>query len=120
MKEIKKILNAAKKVFLIADINIDLTLKGIKKIPNFSRDFGAEIELDDVSCTIGGSGFNFIKTISSFGIKIDFYGKIGNDLFGNYIKDYLEKENINDSLIVSNDVKTGITTVIPIRNDRIF
>ena len=109
-----------KKVFLIGDINIDFTLKGIKKNPNFSKDLGTEIELEDALYTIGGSGFNFIKAISSFGVQVDFYAKIGNDFYGKYIKDYLEDEGINNSLIVSDKVKTGITTIIPIKRDRIF
>lgn len=109
-----------KKVFLIGDINIDFTLKGVNNLPNLSEDQGIEISLEDISYTVGGSGFNFLKVISNFGVKVDFYAKIGDDLYGNYIKDYLEKENINNSLIVSDNSRTGITSIIPIKGDRVL
>lgn len=109
-----------KKVLLIGDINIDLTLKGIKNISEFNRDLGSEIELKGIVTSIGGSGFNFIQALNSFGIEIDLYGKIGNDIFGNYIKTYLKEKDIENSLIISDEINTGFTEIIPIESDRIL
>ena len=66
-----------KKVFLIGDINIDLTLKGIESISEFNKDLGTEIELKDISISVGGSGFNFIKAINSFELKLIYMEKLG-------------------------------------------
>jgi sugar/nucleoside kinase (ribokinase family) len=111
----------SKKVFLIGDINIDLALRGLKQdMANINWKVGPELKIDDFSFEIGGSGFNFIKALSSFGVEIDFYGKTGDDIFGDYINKYLKKEKIQNSIVISKKIKTGITIVIPIGNNRIF
>jgi sugar/nucleoside kinase (ribokinase family) len=111
----------SKKVFLIGDINIDLALRGLKQdMANINWKIGPELKIDDFSFDIGGSGFNFIKALSSFGVEVDFYGKTGDDIFGDYINKYLKKEKIQNSIVISKKIKTGITTVIPIGNNRIF
>ncbi len=112
--------NSKIKVHLVGDINIDFTLIGILKVPDLNKDLGMETRVGDISYTVGGSGFNFIKAISGFGLEVDFYAKVGKDFYGNYIRDYLKRENIGNSLIVDYKVKTGICTVIPIKDDRIL
>jgi len=108
----------SKQVILIGDINIDLSLKGIRNISEIK--LGAELGIDEYTFDIGGSGFNFIKALNSFGVKTDFYGKIGNDFFGHNIKEHLKNNKINNSLIISDEIKTGITTMIPIKKNRFF
>lgn len=107
-----------KNVILIGDINIDLALKGVKDLLNIKM--GAELEISEYNLNIGGSGFNFIKTLSSFGVKVDLYGKIGADVFGQSIKKYLKKEKISNSLITDPEIKTGMTATVPIKNNRFF
>ncbi|MHB1275557.1 MAG: carbohydrate kinase family protein [Candidatus Humimicrobiaceae bacterium] len=107
-----------KNVILIGDINIDLALKGVKDLSNIKM--GAELEISEYNLNIGGSGFNFIKTLSSFGVKVDLYGKIGADVFGQSIKKYLKKEKISNSLITDPEIKTGMTATVPIKNNRFF
>lgn len=106
------------KVILIGDINIDLFLKGVKNVSCIKP--GAELEVSEYSFDIGGSGFNFIMILNCFGVKVDLYGKIGTDFSGQNIKEYLKKRNIENSLIIDRTVKTGITTAVPIKNNRIF
>ena len=114
-------MSTSKKVFLIGDINIDLALRGIKQdMANINWKIGPELKIDEFSFEIGGSGFNFIKALSSFGVEVGFYGKIGDDIFGDYINKYLKKEKIQNSIVISKKIKTGITLVIPIGNNRIF
>jgi sugar/nucleoside kinase (ribokinase family) len=108
----------SKQVILIGDINIDLSLKGIKNISEIK--LGAELGINEYTFDIGGSGFNFIKAMNSFGVKTDFYGKIGNDFFGHNIQEYLCKNKITNSLIIKDEIKTGITTMIPIKKNRFF
>lgn len=110
----------SKKIFAIGDINIDFTLKEIFETLDLERDLGKEIIVEDAIYSIGGSGFNFIKSISSFGGEIDFYGMVGNDFYGKHIKGYCKKENIGNSLIINRCVKTGITTILPLKGDRIL
>jgi len=107
-----------KRVILIGDINIDLALKGVKDLSNIKM--GAELEISEYNLNIGGSGFNFIKILSSFGVKVDLYGKVGADIFGQSVKKYLRKEKINNSLITDPEIKTGIATIVPIKNNRFF
>lgn len=79
------------KAFLIGDINIDLTLEKVREDFCFNENIGREIKLDNASLGIGGSGFNFVKIAGAVGMDINFVGKIGNDLFGNYIKNILRR-----------------------------
>jgi sugar/nucleoside kinase (ribokinase family) len=108
----------SKKVILIGDINIDLSLKGISNISEIK--LGAELGINEYTFDIGGSGFNFIKALNSFGVETDFFGKIGNDFFGHNIREYLNKYKITSSLIIEDEIKTGITTMVPIKNNRFF
>ncbi|MBN2072834.1 MAG: carbohydrate kinase family protein [Actinobacteria bacterium] len=107
-------------IFVIGDINIDLSLKGIGREFCFSENLGREINLDDVSLEVGGSGFNFVKIGNSMGLDINFTGKIGDDFFGDYINGYLKRRKIKNRLIKSNKVKTGITVLFPVDKDRIY
>lgn len=107
-------------IFVIGDINIDLSLKGIGKEFCFSENLGREINLGNVSLEIGGSGFNFVKIGNSMGLDINFIGKVGEDFFGEYINEYLKRKKIKNFLIKSNRVKTGITVLFPIDKDRVY
>jgi sugar/nucleoside kinase (ribokinase family) len=42
----------------------------------------------------GGAPANFAVGLARLGIDVAFIGKVGNDAFGNYLKDYLDKEGV--------------------------
>ncbi|MEN8904940.1 MAG: carbohydrate kinase [Clostridiales bacterium] len=60
----------------------------------------------------GGAPANVMACISKFGGKTNFIGKVGNDIFGEYLKKFLKDKKINvESLSISNDVNTTLAFV---------
>lgn len=61
----------------------------------------------------GGPASNAASVIARFGNEVDFYGRIGNDLNGQYVYNKMKSENINlDHLFISNEVMTPFSFVI--------
>ncbi len=56
----------------------------------------------DSSFASGGSAANTIHGLSKLGIETTFIGKVGNDEYGNFFKEDLEKSNIKPQLFISN------------------
>ena len=54
----------------------------------------------------GGPASNAAYLLAHYGNHVDIYGELGNDIFGNYIYNQMEKENINLSHVSINDNKT--------------
>ena len=60
----------------------------------------------------GGAPANFLAALASFGAKVGFVGKVGNDTFGRSLKATLEEKKISTKgLVVSDDVFTTLAFV---------
>lgn len=69
----------------------------------------------------GGSAGNAILGLASLGASTGFIGKIGNDSFGDFFKENLAKNNIEDKLIVSEQLPSGVaSTFISTDGERTF
>ena len=63
--------------------------------------------------TAGGPASNAASVIARYGSPVDFYGRVGNDLNGQYVYNKMQSENINlEHLYVSNEVMTPFSFVI--------
>lgn len=63
--------------------------------------------------TAGGPASNAASVIARYGSPVDFYGRVGNDLNGQYVYSKMQSENINlEHLYVSNEVMTPFSFVI--------
>lgn len=61
----------------------------------------------------GGSTLNAACLLGKWDMEVYFCGTIGNDYYGNKVKKFLEKNNVNTSYLqLSNDYSTTINTVI--------
>jgi sugar/nucleoside kinase (ribokinase family) len=60
----------------------------------------------DSSFASGGSAANTIHGLAKLGIETTFIGKVGNDDYGNFFKEDLEKSNIKPQLFIS-DTHSG-------------
>lgn len=58
----------------------------------------------------GGSASNTITGLAKLGINTGFIGRVGNDFYGNYYKEDLEKYNVVSHLTVSNAEASGVAT----------
>ena len=67
---------------------------------------------EDAFMNVGGPASTAASVITKFGSKVDFYGRVGNDLYGNYICNKMQQENINlNHLVVSDEIKTPFSFV---------
>jgi sugar/nucleoside kinase (ribokinase family) len=80
---------------------------------------GKEKIAKDMTLTLGSSSAIFASNLSSLGAKVAFVGKIGDDAFGNLVKESLESKKVNtDFLITSKNFNTGATIVLNYSEDR--
>lgn len=58
----------------------------------------------------GGSASNTITGLAKLDIKTGFIGQVGQDYYGNYYKEDLEKYKVNSHLIIKENEASGIAT----------
>jgi sugar/nucleoside kinase (ribokinase family) len=102
-------------VIVVGELNVDLILNSIDSFP----EMGKEKIAKDMTLTLGSSSAIFASNLSSLGAKVVFVGKIGDDAFGNLVKESLELKKVNtDFLISSKKFNTGATIVLNYSEDR--
>lgn len=60
----------------------------------------------------GGSGANVAVWLARLGQSVTFVGRIGDDLFGRWLREDLEAEGVNPALIVDRSRRTGVIQVL--------
>lgn len=102
-------------VIVIGELNVDLILNQIHSFP----EIGKEKFADTMTLTLGSSAAIFASNLSVLGMKVAFIGMVGNDVFGRFCKEELEKKGVDTSMILRNDVlETGATVVLNFDEDR--
>ena len=88
-------------VIALGEVLIDFTMQGADKD-------GYPL----MQANPGGAPCNFLAALSKYGVSTGFIGKVGNDAFGNMLKDTLEEINVDTrGLVVSDDVFTTLAFV---------
>jgi sugar/nucleoside kinase (ribokinase family) len=90
---------------VIGDINADI-LMPIDKFPELEK----EVSAKDLKVTPGGNACNSALACSKLGIDTGFIGKLGNDLFGNFLKENLEENGVDTRALISGDLLTSGAT----------
>jgi sugar/nucleoside kinase (ribokinase family) len=102
-------------VIVVGELNVDLILNQIEGFP----EVGKEKLVGEMTLTLGSSSAIFASNLSSFGTKVSFLGKIGDDIFGNLVIQSLTSGNVQTDLIVRDkNLKTGATIVLNYDEDR--
>lgn len=102
-------------VVVVGELNADLILTG-EVTPQFGQ---AEKLVEDATLTLGSSSAIFACGVARLGLRVAFIGKVGNDVFGRFVKDYLEKRGIDTSgVVVDEGIKTGLSVILSRGNDR--
>ena len=92
----------------LGNSTIDITVSSCKFIKEDERN-----NFVSYTMTPGGPGCNAASVIAKFGSCVDFYGRVGNDVYGQFIKQMLEKENIGiNHLKISDTVRTPFSFII--------
>lgn len=93
----------------VGDINVDVITSCIRDFPE--RDSQAII--DDLHLSVGGCSANFARQTSILGMKTRFIGKLGDDLFA----DFIRRELVDVDLVVGKAAKTGVTYAVTFSDD---
>jgi sugar/nucleoside kinase (ribokinase family) len=102
-------------LLVLGDANPDLVLTGDVE-PSFGQ---AERLVDAARLTIGGSGAIVATGASRLGLRVGFCGVVGDDPFGRFLRDELERRGVDvGGLIVDAARPTGVTVVLARPKDR--
>lgn len=95
----------------IGDINLDVITSNLTDFPK--RD--AQEIINEIHISPGGCAANFANSAARLGLKTRFIGKLGKDLFGEFVKNRL-KEIKDLDLKISSGTKTGVTIAITFKD----
>ena len=102
-------------LLILGDANPDLVLTGDVE-PAFGQ---VERLLDAAHLTVGGSGAIVACGAARLGLRVGFCGVVGDDHFGRYLRDELDRRAVNvRGLVVEPDRSTGLTVVLARPDDR--
>ena len=103
-------------VLVIGDANVDLILRGEDIVPDFGQ---AEKLVEDASMELGGSAAIFACGASRLGLKVGFLGKLGEDSFGEFLKNVMDERGIDTSqILMAPGRRTGLTVHLSQPHDR--
>jgi len=113
-----------KKAVVAGHICIDITpifpIKDIRQV-NEVLVPGKLIQMDGVNVSTGGAVANTGLALKLMGIDVSLMGKIGEDAFGGFVLNCLEKYGAEDGVIISGDSDTSYSVVLAVPGtDRIF
>ncbi|MEH6681448.1 MAG: carbohydrate kinase family protein [Sediminicola sp.] len=102
-------------VIVIGELNVDLIFNRINGFP----EMGKEILADGMTLALGSSSAICASNMSSLGLKVAFLGKLGKDIFGQFIIRELNKKGVDTSLvIIDENLPTGATMALSYDEER--
>ena len=102
-------------LLILGDANPDLVLTGDVE-PAFGQ---TERLLDGAHLTVGGSGAIVACGAARLGLRVAFCGVVGDDHFGRYLRDELDRRGVDvTGLVVEPNRSTGLTVVLARPDDR--
>ena len=102
-------------ILIAGEINPDLILSG-NVVPEFGQ---VEKLVDDATLTIGSSSAIFACGAARLGLRVAFIGVCGEDVFGRFMLDEMQKRNVDVSnVIVRADGQSGLSVILNQGADR--
>ncbi len=102
-------------LLVLGDVNPDLILTGDVE-PAFGQ---VERIVEDARLTVGGSGAIVACGAARLGLRTAICGVVGDDVFGRFMRDELERRDVDvGGLVVEPDRPTGLTVVLARPGDR--
>ena len=96
-------------ILVAGEINPDLILTG-DVIPAFDQ---TEKLVNSAALTIGSSSAIFACGAARLGLKVAFIGPCGDDIFGRFMLDEMQKRGVDVSnVIVRPDGQTGLSVIL--------
>jgi len=102
-------------ILVAGEINPDIILSG-DVVPAFGQ---VEKLVDAASLTIGSSSVIFASGAARLGLRVAFIGRCGDDLFGRFMLEEMQKLGIDTSpVIIVPGGSTGLSVILARENDR--
>jgi sugar/nucleoside kinase (ribokinase family) len=102
-------------ILIAGEINPDLILSG-DVTPAFNQ---TEKLVDDATLAIGSSSAIFACGVARLGLKVGFIGVCGDDIFGRFMLDEMQKRGVDVSnVIIRKDGQTGLSVILNQGGDR--
>ena len=104
-----------KRILVIGELNVDLVVSGLPSLPVL----GQELLCDDFQMALGSSSAICASWLVALGAPVDFWGKVGRDLYGQFMVSELERRGIGTSGIIHDPgIRTGVTVSLTYPHDR--
>ena len=100
---------------VVGEINPDLILRG-DVVPRFGQ---AEQILSDLTFTVGSSAVIFACGAARLGLRVLFFGKVGDDEFGHFMLRAMQARQIDtNNVVVDPHIRTGASVILNRGSDR--
>jgi sugar/nucleoside kinase (ribokinase family) len=104
-----------KRILVIGELNVDLIVSGLPSLPVL----GQELLCGDFQMALGSSSAICASWLVALGAAVDFWGKVGCDLYGDFVVSELERRGIGtNGLIRDPGIRTGVTVSLTYPQDR--
>ncbi|KAA0992227.1 carbohydrate kinase family protein [Dyadobacter aurulentus] len=105
----------APKLLVVGELNVDLILNNIQAFPQLSK----ETIADEMNMCLGSSAAIMAANSAAMGMDTTFCGVIGEDYFGDFILNELERKAVSCRHVTRlHDEKTGCTMILNYGQDR--
>ena len=104
-------------VVVLGDVNLDLVVVRNLTFPFSSLVQNGLIHWEEIKQLPGGSGLNFCSFATTAGYRCLMLGKVGKDVAGKTVTDWLESHRIYTSKTWVCDLSTGIALIMRDSND---
>lgn len=102
-------------VVAVGELNPDLILDGVTGLPRL----GQEILADRATFTLGSSTALCAANLAALGLRVGIVGKVGGDLFGDFVLQSLRERGIDVSRVIRDPrERTGVTVSLAYPQDR--
>jgi len=97
---------------IVGDVNVDIITSPIEKYPEVD----SQVTLPYVYLVPGGCACNTAIECANLGIKTSLIGKVGDDLFSDYLIKTLKKYGVKTKIKIEKGKNTGITYAVNFKN----
>lgn len=102
-------------VAVVGELNVDLILDQVNELPALEKERIAE----GMTFTMGSSSAILAANAGALGLSVSFIGRIGDDTFGDYMRDNLADRGVaTDHILETDDVATGLTAIFTHGDER--
>jgi sugar/nucleoside kinase (ribokinase family) len=97
---------------VLGDINLDWVVPEQLAFPFAELTENGRIVWSPIAARPGGSGLNFAVFARAEGFQPLLLGKVGNDLAGRYLNDWLQQSGIQSAISVDGSLHTGVALIV--------